>query len=377
MKKSLIFAICVMAVALAATVAVVSCKKETVETMITGEKSVDSDTKELCNRDLIDPTLDDSLAPIINTKIPVFPMEVLFVVNKEYELVVEGRSDKTHYLETPILSMQQPEYVELRLIELYPNVAYEGVIEDSRVFFDSVSKVYADYVFCLDEPSEKRLKPEIPYVSEKDEMKLMEMTKEEKETYLRYIELAAMKGFASLDDIFKVGGKNQIMEAKFNWTMFGCICALVLTYGSYAYYRALICAERATDKANAYFPGNTGPGRKGDAFRHIAASVMLRYYLGEVVAYLIMDVYYEYYDSPNNPPCDRHMDHHNNAVGRFYKYYYFRTDDSWTTWMTRIKDYINNNSNAAYKNWNSNTPWATVVWQRTWTSRFKYIYYQN
>ncbi len=365
-------------------VAIVGCKKEQVE-MVNNEQSTAIFNFDVdANRDLVDTCLFsyDTIPPMISSDLPIFPCEVLFVVNKEYELVAEGRSEKTVYQNREILSYTQPDYVELRLIELFPDLAYVGVMEDSQNFYDSVSGVYDTYLNNIQVDERGTEVPcgdieELPYISDENEIVVLEMTETEKECFLQYIKIAGMDKFATLEDIYKVGGKDQFIKAtNFNWVLFGCICALVVEYGSYVYNRALLCRDRATLKTDEYFNGNSDAGEKGDAYRHVSVSMLLRYYLSEFKSYLIMDVAWEQFLSPNDYPCDTQMDIHNNYVGRHRKYYNFRVGSYWEDWMTNVKNYINNSDNASQKNWNASTSWWTAFWQRINTSGNKYIYYK-
>lgn len=373
--------------ALAILVAVVSgCKKDQIETVNNEKSTAISHYEGDTNRDLVDTCLFsyDTIPPMISSNLPVFPCEVLFVVNKEYELVVEGRSEKTVYQNREILSYTQPDYVELRLIELFPDLAYIGVMEDSQNFYDSVSAVYDTYlnnILIVDERGSEVPYgdiEELPYISDENEMVVLEMTEAEKECFLQYIKIAGMDKFATLEDIYKVGGKDQIFKAtNFNWVLFGCICALVVEYGSYVYNRALLCRDRATLKTEEYYHGNSGAGKKGDAYRHVSVSMLLRYYLSEFKSYLIMDIAWERFLGSSEPPCDTHMDIHNNYVGRHGKYYYFRVGPYWEEWMINTKDFINDNDNASLKNWDASTSWWKAFWQRICTSGSKYIYYKS
>ena len=371
-----------LAITMVATIFFASCKKERIETMNVGKNTIISDDNENYYRDLGEPNT-DSIAPMISSNLPIFPFEVLYVVNKEYEMVVEGRSEKSTFHGTPILSYQQPEYVELRLIELYPDLAYEGVMEDSRNFYDSVSAVYDAYLWNIQNLGATRKlgadKENIPYISDENEIEVLGMTEIEKENYLQYIKLSGKESFASLDEILKVGGGNSFMKASpTGWIMFGCICALVVNYGSYVYNRALMCCDRAVLKTKLFYGENIPTGVKGDAFRHISVSVLLRWYLSEFKAYLIMDIAWELFLGSSNPPCDRQMDLHNNFVGRFAKYFYFRVDFDWEGWMINVRDFVNNpDQNGAYKNWDNSTSWWTAYWGRVATSGSKYIYYNN
>jgi hypothetical protein len=75
-------------------------------------------------------------------------------------------------------------------------------------------------------------------------------------------------------------------------------------------------------KARAYFPGQMDGGEKGDAYRHVLASVLSRRLFGRTIASssgvvneLMRDV------RRTNKPRDRFMDLHNNRVGRVTCYH--------------------------------------------------------
>lgn len=385
MKKLFSFAIYVMA-ALAMALAMGSCKKEKIETMNVGQNSVLYDDPGIHYGDLREPT-NDSIAPMISSNLPVFPCEVLYVVNKEYEMVADGLSAKTTYHGVPILSYQQPEYVELRLIELYPDLAYVGIMEDSQNFYDSVSIIFNDYLNNIQGIEAPRWvagiegdKENLPYISDENEMEILEMTETERNTFIQYNNLAKMRDFATLNDIFKVGGKDRLLqESKVDWVTICCICAIATAfYCAYVYYRALMCQNMSISKTRLYYGENLPGGVIGDAFRHVSVSVLLRWYLSEFKAYLIMDIAWERILSPDNPPCDSQMDLHNNHVGRHGKYYDFRIGSEWEAWMINVKNFIDNpDQNGAYKNWDNSTSWWTAYWGRVATSGSKYIYYKN
>lgn len=362
-----------------------SCSKETLDDEILTENNVNrSDV--LYNFELGSDTIAEVMPPILTSNLPIFPFEVLYVVCKEYESVEDGTSSKSTYKNRHILSYSKNEYAESRLIDLYPDKAYPGIVEDSENFYDSVVNVYNSYPYfesssnvrseyVIDEKPEEELK----YISDENEMEILNMTEQEIIRFKAMIDIARMENFATLNDIFKASGNSMMLTEKVDWLFWGMIAAIV-DLGAYVYNRALLCAERANSKSLAYYGeynSNQGmnivrSGTKGDAFRHIFVNVMLRRDLTQPLAYLIMDVYYEY-ANPNDP-CDTYMDWHNNYVGRKTKYSTFRVGNDWENWGVNVKNYINNISNGVYKNWTSSTPLNVIKKEEKKVDDKKYIF---
>ncbi len=110
-----------------------------------------------------------------------------------------------------------------------------------------------------------------------------------------FIVLCVPIGAKSDQTIFATGIINQIIEVD----------------------RLMDLKEWSIKKAKSYFPGQMGGGQKGDAYRHVLASVLSRKLFGSpiasssgVVNELLRDV------KRTNTPRDRFMDLHNNRVGR-------------------------------------------------------------
>lgn len=326
---------------------------------------------------------EETMPPFLTTDLPVFPLEALYVVSKEYESAEDGTSDKTEYNGRQITSYSKVEYFESRLIDLYPSTAYVGIVDDSQDFCDSVVAIYNSYLnneFSDSTFSKNGLmvtgwdEVEIEYISDESEIEIFQMTEEEIAKFKAMNELARMERFATLDDILKVGGKTQDLKAvECSWTSLAMIAAYVT---SYVFNRAQLCAARAYQKTYQFYLEDV-TGKKCDAFKHTFVNVLLRKSLSRFIAYLIMDVYWE--TAHPNPCCDKYMDWHNNYVGRVTKYGDFTSTNGWENWAVNVRDFINNGSNNNGSNayrvyWDESTSCSTIKDQEKVISDYKYIY---
>ncbi len=349
-----------------------SCSKETLDDEILTENNVNrSDV--LYNFELGSDTIAEVMPPILTSNLPIFPFEVLYVVCKEYESVEDGTSSKSTYKNRHILSYSKNEYAESRLIDLYPDKAYPGIVEDSENFYDSVVNVYNSYPYfesssnvrseyVIDEKPEEELK----YISDENEMEILNMTEQEIIRFKAMIDIARMENFATLNDIFKASGNSMMLNEKVDWLLWGTVAVI---FGAYAYERIMFCKQRAYEKEAEYYRHNIV---KGDVFRHILVNVMLRRYISRTAAYMIMDVIYENLNI--NYPCHRYMDWHNNYVGRVTKYSTFRITNDWQIWSDKVYNYVDNDSNGVFKNWTISTPKRDVKREEKQVDDEKYIY---
>lgn len=226
-------------------------------------------------------------------------------------------------------------------------------------------------LYGIDLPDE-----ELEFVSHDNEIIILNMNANETSMLESMNNLARMRSFATLNDILNTSGKTQTISRRFDASIFGMIAIML---GSYIYERALLCEQRAITMTLTYYGETDSNGTiilnsstDGDAFKHIFVNVMLRRYLTQPLAYLIMDVYYEY-ANPNHP-CDTYMDWHNNYVGRKTKYSTFRVGNDWENWGVNVKNYINNISNGVYKNWTSSTPLNVIKKEEKKVDDKKYIF---
>ncbi|MBQ8760174.1 MAG: hypothetical protein IJZ06_01980 [Bacteroidales bacterium] len=352
-----------------------SCKKEELDA-----SDNNSITKEYNNRSgstysfgFSSDTIADVMPPILTCDLPIFPFEVLYVVCKEYESVEDGTSSKSTYNNRQILSYTKSEYAESRLIDLYPDKAYVGIVEDSQDFYDSVINVYNSYPY-LEESTGYGINgvnpqdEELVYISDENETVILNMTANETSILESMNNLARMRSFATLDDIFKASGNSVMLTEKIDWALWGTI-AVIFGGGAYVYERIMLCEQRAYEKEAEHYRNDIV---KGDAFRHIFVNVMLRRYLSRTAAYMIMDVIYENINP--NPPCHRYMDWHNNYVGRVTKYSTFRITNDWQIWSDYVHSYVDNDSNGVFKNWTTSTSKRIVKREEKEVDDKKYIY---
>jgi hypothetical protein len=308
------------------------------------------------------------IPPVIQvSKLPTFPAEVLFVVAREYETIQDGTSKKAPMRKIKskvvnVVSQTLLEYTEDRLIELYPDVAYEGIVEDMVEEADVVKANYelylqdlADWEESMGIYAENEVQHE--FVSEEDEIEYMQMTLDEQTEFRRLNLMAISENYATTEDFqnfFSTASNMKGQQKIAPIVVVGISVACLAAIGAYAYYRAKLCESRAKDKAADFYPDYRS-GEKGDAFKHTYVSMTLRRYLTELVAYLVMDVYWE--STNENQPCDKYMDYHNNYVGRHSKYWTFRGKwladmYNWEKWADNVKFFINNpTSNGIKKNW--------------------------
>ncbi|MGB0430355.1 MAG: DUF6973 domain-containing protein [Bacteroidia bacterium] len=110
------------------------------------------------------------------------------------------------------------------------------------------------------------------------------------------------------------------------------------------------------EKAKQYFAGQMGGGEKGDAYRHVLASVLSRKVLGKTIAAnagvvneLLRDL------RKTNTPRDRFMDLHNNKVGRVtcYKDLIGKTDDETAQ---KVLDFFKQPGSLILMNWGGMPP---------------------
>ena len=78
------------------------------------------------------PEVVQEVIQVDTTIIPSFPSEVLYVVSREYESVWDSTTDKYNTIEAEYIrenNVSIKEYMEKRLISLFPNMAYIGLLD--------------------------------------------------------------------------------------------------------------------------------------------------------------------------------------------------------------------------------------------------------
>ena len=312
------------------------------------------------------------------TIVPIVDPAVLYVLAREYE----GEQDTLRSM---------GEYVEERLIELYPERAYRGMMskmaDATMSYLQDVSRLPQYRANTIDgltmsSPNEVYFNS----VSDSAEVELMQMTEAETSIFWDLNALADAENKVRLADFNSIsafdsewGLKAVLMGdeipyiAKEEWAM----SFVSMGVASSTIYRVLQSKARAEYVARHFYHANTSYGKRGDAYKHIFVNLLLRKYTTSRIAWLIMDVYWE--RASVNKPCDNVMDFHNNLVGREYQYdNLLGGSDDWRKWAYNLRDFIDDTThNAEFMNWRLDTPSLIVNEEEKKVSPNKYIYWSK
>jgi hypothetical protein len=341
-------------------------------------------------------------AEYANIEAPLlFPSDVLYVIGREYELINDTTSTKYQSalakgITSPENPISLPEYMEMRLIELYPQKAFKGMMAHFNAqnlcgLIEKSSQIpvlddnYKELSF-LKTSKANQTDSFHPFVSTEDEISYMNLTPKEQEKYLALNQLAASEKFAGSDDFKDIANDDSILanlepqDISFFLEENIFLSMLVLSPGAYFGFRVKLCKERAVSVAKEYYDDQISCGKKGDAFKHLYISMMLRRYLSEDLAYMTMDLFWE--NQGNNSPCDKYMDLHNNYVGRHTQYNQFRGSFlkdmyDWKSWSRNIHHFVENESNAIQKKWSKSQVEPFIAKDKETSNKDKYIYWNR
>lgn len=324
-----------------------------------------------------------SIPPIMadTTAIPSFPAAVLYVLGAQWE------SDSALQAQ-----MSMGDYIEQRLIDLYPEKAYKGYIRriDSVANRLLVSAHSSSSASTITLPTRHELKAVHPLkssqqstenfylyldsVSIDQELTLLELTPKERavwdtlQTLVHAPQLLTRESFDTLD-ISSFEEEDVLIS-------------LLLGRGSRMFFRVLQSKSRAEKLAYYYYGDATNNGRPGDAFKHIYVNVLLRTYVGEWLSHAIMDIFWEW-KSPN-APCDKYMDLHNNVIGRSSRYADFTAVEEgcdasrhWLQWAEHVQHFITDSINGDLQAWDKETPQFIVEPAAEKVSAYQYIYWDK
>lgn len=323
-------------------------------------------------------TFESTITAPDTSVVPLFNAAVLYVLAREYE-----NSRDT------LRSMG--EYVEERLIELYPEKAYHGMM--SKVAEQTMDRLQTMYnapqyrANAIDGLTLSSLNESyFNSVADSAEVEFMQMTEAEASAYWSLNALADSEAKFRLADFDSITvfdsewGLNAILMGDNtpyiideNWA----ISFVCMGVASTTIYRIMQSKARAEYVARHFFKSNTNYGKRGDAYKHIFVNLLLRRYTTAKIAWLVMDVYWE--QMGENKPCDRIMDYHNNLLGREYHYEKFQQSASdWRYWAYTVRDFINDTTlNAEFMNWDLNTPTFIVTQEEQKSNPYKYIYWNK
>ena len=329
------------------------------------------------------------------TLIPSFPSEVLYVLTREYESVWDSTREKyetkeAEYIRNNNVSIKK--FMEQRLMTLFPNLAYVGLLDkienNAKEMLPSVSKVTPSlrsqdgyYMPSFTE------KVNLERISDESEIKNLYLSYSEQNIFKRLNALADTSHFVTLEKIRGIQVKDslwnidkKLSEDSVPYYMKESLLISMLTsgLGSHVFFRIMQSKARATYVAEFFYPGLTKDGRKGDAYKHLYVNTMLRNYVGSVMTWLIMDIYWE--NAASNAPCDMVMDLHNNHVGRNSRYRDLRGAENtqWIDWAYNVKSFVEDTTrNAQYHNWNKEIPLLVIKEEESKSNDRLYLYWNK
>ena len=329
------------------------------------------------------------------TLIPSFPSEVLYVLTREYESVWDSTREKYDTKEAEYIRKNNvpiKEYMEYRLITLFPDLAYVGLLDKienkAKQMLPSMSKVMPSFRsqdgYYMPSFAEK---VDLERVSDENEIKKLYLSYSEQDVFEKMNALADTSSFVELEEIRNIEVNDSIWnidkklsEDSVPYYMKESMLISMLTsgLGSHVFFRIMQSKARATYVAEFFYPGLTKDGRKGDAYKHLYVNTMLRNYVGPVMAWLIMDIYWE--NAASNAPCDMIMDLHNNHVGRNSRYRDLRGSEysQWVDWAYNVKSFVEDTTrNAQYHNWNKEIPLLVIKEEESKSNDRLYLYWNK
>ena len=239
-------------------------------------------------------------APVVQqadtTALPPFPAEALYIIGREWECIHDSLSAKyltPRAMQVRAEGMSMQDYIEQRLIELYPERAYPGYVGKvermaEMLIYANAQTTSISNLMGSELPTPAQLNARysadqsaaFPADSLAQEIAFLELTGDELlrfQTLNRFAEQSHWVGRATLDSLTLT----SIEEENIGIT-------ILLWQGPRMFYRVYQSKERATNMAEYYYPGATAGGQIGDAYRHTLVNALLRTYVGLPMTYVIM-----------------------------------------------------------------------------------------
>jgi hypothetical protein len=326
--------------------------------------------------------------PEFVSSVPTYPILTFHILQREYYYLEENEFTETNGY------ISWPDYLEMRLIQLYPENAYTGMVQEDianyntyKTAFDQYTLDWIDYEVAIGIPLDSisdTTENIHPFVSKEDEVAYLDMSFEEVLKWNYYDSLV-------LNDTITRNGLDTLNDKEVNLTYkrlskkdlayIALFTATPIT--NYMAFRILQSEKRTKKKVDEFYGQgpNGAAGQISDAFKHVYMSLLLRRNLGRSFA-AIFTYGYEYIER-NNDEWERQMDFHNNKIGRHTKYRDLKTSGNWEDWATSVKNWINKGSSGNRKNgvdmdWETSQPnKATCESDRDAVGYNKYIYYIN
>lgn len=327
------------------------------------------------------------------TLLPSFSSEVLYVLGREWEAIYDSTSQKFYTPQAEALradSIAIDEYLERRLIQLYPEKAYSGYINKVEKVVQSLLSQTESYSHIANfsraelnfisndafatSPSEHNTiatsAADIPFAT------MAPATPNEQQQWEELNHIAQSADWAN---------REALDSLEIDWFEDeNLLISMMIWRGPRFFYRIIQSKARAEKMAAYYYGDQTNSGMQGDAFRHIYVNVLLRSYVGEWVSKVVMDIFWE--TVKPNAPCDRYMDLHNNLLGRQIRYHEFVQTDTenqcqqvrnWLQWAEQVQQFVQDSINSHSPTWDKETPTFIVQPEADKIPQSQYIYWQK
>ncbi len=278
------------------------------------------------------------------------------------------------------------DYIERRLQEWYPQIAYAGMLHKWHQLALQLANVPdADVrLFINREFNRKSTTGSFQHTaSDAEEIAFLRMTAEEQTHFTHLNQLAQSADFAQPDCLPQATYSTERTQSQAftpdihaSFEPENILTSLMLAGGPYAFYRVLLSKQRAERQAQHFYGTDTNSGKQGDAFKHMYVNLLLRAYTSKEIAAFVMDDIWENWHI--NAPCDRYMDLHNNQIGRHLRYWDFHQNtDDWTEWGTNVHLFVQDSTNSSFKHWDKETVPFKILHDSRSTPQTKYIFWNK
>ncbi len=323
------------------------------------------------------------------TLIPAFSGEVLYLFGREYVAIHDSLSHKFHHPYAARVRHEQRsmmDYVEQRLQEWYPDIAYKGMVQKWNQIALMIANVpdNAVQLFVNREFGKQRTNGQFYHAaSDMEEAVMLQMTVEEQAFFDQLNRLATADTFALRNSLPQASyaiereiSQNFTPDIHESFEQENILTSLMLAGGPYALYRVLLSKQRAERQAKMFYGADTNSGKQGDAFKHMYVNVLLRAYTSKEIAKFVMDDVWELWHV--NAPCDRYMDLHNNQIGRNLRYWDFHQNtNDWKEWGKSVQQFVQDSVNSSFKEWDKETVQFKVLQDSRNTPETQYIFWNK
>ena len=318
---------------------------------------------------------------VTGVSLPSFPAVTLHIIDREYEI---HKNDQG-------FNYTKDEYFEYRLLELCPDSAYEGLMDDASEEYETNMQNCENYLDSLQAWADSNnvdsilIEEEFPDFSNiEDETDIMDMTEDEADEW------------EQLEDIASEPFEQRIMKEELDSLIFGqnhvpyrmaaseiiALTAVVIKAGI-SIYRVIMVYKRSYDKLDEWYKpiNKDDPGYRGDAFKHCFMSMQLQRYFATNIAIILTEGWEIIHKNPQYR--DTYMDRHNNYVGMIFKYWKFRGNPlthiyDWEQWALNTMSWIEiENINGYFLDWYDPIPSIQQCKNEGKDAPYsKYIYYR-